>query len=200
MFFKLLALPPLSLLSFFFLMIRRPPRSTLFPYTTLFRSRAGRTCCAMIVLDASAAVDWLLQTDRKSTRLNSSHSQISYAVFCLKKKNIKMENVDETIKMMRDFAKRLLKAVNIPASPMSPMRSLNVCFFFLMIRRPPRSTLFPYTTLFRSGRPRAGRPAGERGLREVRRGARVRSEEHTSELQSQSNLVCRLLLEKKKKK
>src|SRR2546427_4736292 len=78
-----------------------------------------------------------------------------------------------------------------------------------MIRRPPRSTLFPYTTLFRS--PRRSRRAGDAlrardggGLhaqpREDRRGdlLGVRSEEHTSELQSQSNLVCRLLLEKKK--
>src|SRR2546430_3914342 len=73
-------------------------------------------------------------------------------------------------------------------------------FFFLMIRRPPRSTLFPYTTLFRStdrcgqlhtsarSAPRSRRPHSSSG----------RSEEHTSELQSQSNLVCRLLLEKKK--
>src|SRR2546430_7677983 len=80
-----------------------------------------------------------------------------------------------------------------------------------MIRRPPRSTLFPYTTLFRSrgGAPatRERRPAGgvslrrhrfERGGGQHARGDR-RSEEHTSELQSQSNLVCRLLLEKKKK-
>src|SRR6476661_8380168 len=69
-------------------------------------------------------------------------------------------------------------------------------FFFLMIRRPPRSTLFPYTTLFRSADlPRAGRAAlGIGGA-----GARCRrSEEHTSELQSHLNLVCRLLLEKKK--
>src|SRR6266567_8348653 len=74
--------------------------------------------------------------------------------------------------------------------------SFSFCFFFLMIRRPPRSTLFPYTTLFRSIRrpghlrgavPQGGQPAADR------------SEEHTSELQSQSNLVCRLLLEKKKK-
>src|SRR6266567_5704227 len=81
-------------------------------------------------------------------------------------------------------------------------------FFFLMIRRPPRSTLFPYTTLFRSRRPcpwalplqnvPPSREAARR-LRPARRGARRRSEEHTSELQSQSNLVCRLLLEKKKK-
>src|SRR5579862_10001189 len=69
-------------------------------------------------------------------------------------------------------------------------------FFFLMIRRPPRSTLFPYTTLFRSQRPRRDRG---RGLLDPGPG-RVRSEEHTSELQSQFHLVCRLLLEKKKKK
>src|SRR2546430_13692967 len=83
-----------------------------------------------------------------------------------------------------------------------------------MIRRPPRSTLFPYTTLFRSGggqvqRPANGRPRRRRcrvslghdtipGATLLRSGA-LRSEEHTSELQSQSNLVCRLLLEKKKK-
>src|SRR2546430_10444568 len=74
-----------------------------------------------------------------------------------------------------------------------------------MIRRPPRSTLFPYTTLFRS---LAGRERGVEGEVRLRDRERlgdfllgdVRSEEHTSELQSQSNLVCRLLLEKKKKK
>src|SRR5206468_9543656 len=78
-------------------------------------------------------------------------------------------------------------------------------FFFLMIRRPPRSTLFPYTTLFRSAcrerlphRPLQVAP----GLRvaQVLDLERARSEEHTSELQSRSDLVCRLLLEKKKKK
>src|SRR6478736_8357817 len=71
---------------FFFLMIRRPPRSTLFPYTTLFRPRPRR-CAAQRPgrhrrLRRGAG-------DRKSTRLNSSHSQISYAVFCLKKKKNK---------------------------------------------------------------------------------------------------------------
>src|SRR2546430_9452558 len=80
-------------------------------------------------------------------------------------------------------------------------------FFFLMIRRPPRSTLFPYTTLFRSHR---RPPGGVTSMKSPRSSnslyglsdalaARIRSEEHTSELQSQSNLVCRLLLEKKKK-
>src|SRR5215813_15306676 len=73
-------------------------------------------------------------------------------------------------------------------------------FFFLMIRRPPRSTLFPYTTLFRS-EPRpacaAERQHGGVGLDCVRAFRRLRSEEHTSELQSRPHLVCRLLLEKK---
>src|SRR2546430_6617992 len=72
-----------------------------------------------------------------------------------------------------------------------------------MIRRPPRSTLFPYTTLFRSEPLAVGRVRGDR-LRELPQriveSRERRSEEHTSELQSQSNLVCRLLLEKKKKR
>src|ERR1022692_5059013 len=70
-------------------------------------------------------------------------------------------------------------------------------FFFLMIRRPPRSTLFPYTTLFRSRRPD---PCQHQGTPVHVVGQPPRSEEHTSELQSPCNLVCRLLLEKKKKK
>src|SRR2546429_2324657 len=74
-------------------------------------------------------------------------------------------------------------------------------FFFLMIRRPPRSTLFPYTTLFRSDdldTERDRRRAAEADLEAVRRHGERRSEEHTSELQSRLHLVCRLLLEKKK--
>src|SRR5688572_31886238 len=91
---------------FFFLMIRRPPRSTLFPYTTLFRSdRRARP--ADRLPDGgdrddhqprrrrSQARRVLVGSDRKSTRLNSSHSQISYAVFCLKKKKKnKLYNID----------------------------------------------------------------------------------------------------------
>src|SRR5258705_9238949 len=78
-------------------------------------------------------------------------------------------------------------------------------FFFLMIRRPPRSTLFPYTTLFRSADVALAMEhalAVFRFLRDLRLGGRriIRSEEHTSELQSLRHLVCRLLLEKKKKK
>src|SRR2546430_6938109 len=73
-------------------MIRRPPRSTLFPYTTLFRSQAGATLPEADAYEGFAvAEDGIglvrrFEEDRKSTRLNSSHSQISYAVFCLKKK------------------------------------------------------------------------------------------------------------------
>src|SRR2546430_15685256 len=88
---------------FFFLMIRRPPRSTLFPYTTLFRShgrwcRGGRrsaSCTACVHTRSPKSSEYALSAytrsspDRKSTRLNSSHSQISYAVFCLKKKKKK---------------------------------------------------------------------------------------------------------------
>src|SRR2546430_11304311 len=97
-----------TLFSFFFLMIRRPPRSTLFPYTTLFRSmdQSGDRIAKLNVVVANrvpsndaalrfrhfrmpAAQYPLENLDRKSTRLNSSHSQISYAVFCLKKKKKK---------------------------------------------------------------------------------------------------------------
>src|SRR5438128_9055352 len=74
---------------FFFLMIRRPPRSTLFPYTTLFRSPAAGLAGLPPAHDRKPrhrAGDAGLAGDRKSTRLNSSHGSISYAVFCLKKK------------------------------------------------------------------------------------------------------------------
>src|SRR5258708_38233683 len=92
-----LAIAPETNLCIFFLMIRRPPRSTLFPYTTLFRSRmsaregsrASRRPALVLVSCAIYIDDTQKQTniDRKSTRLNSSHQIISYAVFCLKKKN-----------------------------------------------------------------------------------------------------------------
>src|SRR5688572_31113269 len=105
---------------FFFLMIRRPPRSTLFPYTTLFRSAGGLGGEAGELVGVQArvprvstvdgdgrvgvepAVQPSLVGDRKSTRLNSSHSQISYAVFCLKKKkkNKQINNNNTSIKLV----------------------------------------------------------------------------------------------------
>src|SRR3712207_8019756 len=94
-----------SLIIFFFLMIRRPPRSTLFPYTTLFRSTAKEltgnpspkflTGCRALSKSTSHRLrahdrgNRRCPRDRKSTRLNSSHANISYAVFCLKKKTTK---------------------------------------------------------------------------------------------------------------
>src|SRR5260370_27081376 len=84
-----------------------------------------------------------------------------------------------------------------------PLVCIQFLFFFLMIRRPPRSTLFPYTTLFRSSGswpPFSIAPAPAKGSISSWRSSNRRSEEHTSELQSHLNLVCRLLLEKKKNK
>src|SRR3712207_8428380 len=98
---------------FFFLMIRRPPRSTLFPYTTLFRSAFKKSNIlneVVVARDGVEALDYLFGTgaydgrdlrvqpqDRKSTRLNSSHANISYAVFCLKKKKKSINH--ETIQL-----------------------------------------------------------------------------------------------------
>src|SRR5207245_7743304 len=94
----------LLILSFFLLMIRRPPRSTLFPYTTLFRSEVqaknsevvhtptGRRLSYGALAKAAAS----MPLDRKSTRLNSSHGSISYAVFCLKKKKKKRKHRTQT--------------------------------------------------------------------------------------------------------
>src|SRR5256885_13023969 len=95
-----------SLFFFFFLMIRRPPRSTLFPYTTLFRSsrqlRRARTARrvrggAKSRTAGGAAQPAFAAEDRKSTRLNSSHLVISYAVFCLKKKKIQDMSIHQSL-------------------------------------------------------------------------------------------------------
>src|SRR5271169_6914460 len=83
-FFYLVICSTCVFFSFFFLMIRRPPRSTLFPYTTLFRSCPGDLDHNLAALPSRPGC---AGQDRKSTRLNSSHGSISYAVFCLKKKN-----------------------------------------------------------------------------------------------------------------
>src|SRR5436309_6160897 len=87
---------------FFFLMIRRPPRSTLFPYTTLFRSTHGGAAWRSGGISFS---DEQCHRDRKSTRLNSSHVKISYAVFCLKKKRSKyLRTVTKTSHRLHVFA------------------------------------------------------------------------------------------------
>src|SRR5271169_6912208 len=85
---KLIPPTALGLLLVFFLMIRRPPRSTLFPYTTLFRSARPNGSRLRSREPWHRPPSWRFDEDRKSTRLNSSHGSISYAVFCLKKKKI----------------------------------------------------------------------------------------------------------------
>src|SRR6266480_7256521 len=85
---------------FFFLMIRRPPRSTLFPYTTLFRSRPGHRGGLGACVQRPSPPD----RDRKSTRLNSSHMSISYAVFCLKKKKNNQLRFTKTEKKVKSRA------------------------------------------------------------------------------------------------
>src|SRR3712207_8394870 len=94
-------------------MIRRPPRSTLFPYTTLFRSMIALPKTSRVPsgdqlgFDSSSALresgltSLSIRLDRKSTRLNSSHANISYAVFCLKKKNKQRENLDFHNRILR---------------------------------------------------------------------------------------------------
>src|SRR3954449_10417957 len=126
--------------------------------------------------------------DRKSTRLNSSHTLISYAVFCLKKKQLGVPviPISSSTLIMPLFGD--LDTVRL--------QLLQSQFFFLMIRRPPRSTLFPYTTLFRSEHTSELQSHSHLVCRFWSSDVCSRSEEHTSELQSHSHLVCRLLLDK----
>src|SRR5712664_1267759 len=180
-------------LFFFFLMIRRSPRSTLFPYTTLFRSERDR--CGVDRRPLRPGAGEPPRADRKSTRLNSSHDQISYAVFCLKKKK---EDSDHD---GADLARPGVGGVSGGLDPaaLTPSRPLRLFFFFfLMIRRPPRSTLFPYTTLFRARR--RGRGVAARRpvppLRPVPAADRKSTRLNSSHDQSSYAVFC---LKKKKK-
>src|SRR3990167_53366 len=137
----------------FFLMIRRPPRSTLFPYTTLFRSMFAREMEKLEkdiggIQDMTALPDAIF-VDRKSTRLNSSHSQISYAAF-----------------FFNDTAPTEIYTLSLHDA-------------------------LPIYVCSRNGKAGKGHRRHPGHDRAARRHLR-RSEEHTSELQSQSNLVCRL--------
>src|SRR5688572_683789 len=205
-------------------MIRLPPRSTLFPYTTLFRSArlGGAEIVDQLAHVLREAVDVrgqvaaqrsggrlvgprrpadaeldparierferpeLLGEDRKSTRLNSSHSQISYAVFCLNDTppteiyTLSLHDALPICPARRGGNSRSARS-RPPGSGRCPRPGCGAAQ-----RRPPGRSPAP-------GRCRA-RPGPDRAIR-ASRTARRRSEEHTSELQSQSNLVCRLLLE-----
>src|SRR6202035_3721255 len=120
-----------------------------FPYTTLFRSGLALSLSCTFVQDEGELV--LVGRDRKSTRLNSSHSSISYAVFCLKKKDPRRQ-LDlplPAIACAYPIARNRRVSGRTHESAASRARHRR-SFFFLMIRRPPKSTLFPYTTLLRS--------------------------------------------------
>src|SRR5215813_5805166 len=182
-------------------MIRRPPRSTLFPYTTLFRSGAWPSRWSTSA-SGSPPPRWFLSCwarDRKSTRLNSSHVRISYAVFCLKKKNYRRSHRQPPPHPAR------------PPTPRLPVPSCPVCpsffFFFNDTATTEIYTLslhdaLPISSCWARRRPQSRRPRtcifiGTAPPSFAR--CKPRSEEHTSELQSRPHLVCRLLLEKKKK-
>src|SRR6476660_5261377 len=187
---------------FFFLMIRRPPRSTLFPYTTLFRparhppERLHRVRRLPFVHAATAPV----RSDRKSTRLNSSHQIISYAVFCLKKK--KKVDKASTSRIMKK-RRTIFTSGGVSVRAVAAMRCSPFFFFN------DTATTEIYTLSLHDALPTSTAPVRHRPCTNVRSfGAKhrsrslhapSRSEEHTSELQSPDHLVCRLLLEKKKK-
>src|SRR5438874_7305251 len=103
--FLLLLYPYLLFFFFFFLMIRRPPRSTLFPYTTLFRSGMSTPGSQAGTTRTNSRPRGPSLSDRKSTRLNSSHVEISYAVFCLKKKKIIL--TDKKTRIINDYVFKL---------------------------------------------------------------------------------------------
>src|SRR5256885_10404624 len=106
---------------FFFLMIRRPPRSTLFPYTTLFRSTDYVRAVPETVRAFLPAGRRFL-TDRKSTRLNSSHLVISYAVFCLKKKKNLYQSMYHRQQYSLNTAFMLLSYIDVPFDTINSLR------------------------------------------------------------------------------
>src|SRR5215204_5731544 len=181
-------------------MIRRPPRSTLFPYTTLFRSRP-RAEAWQPAAPRSGHCPRRSRSEEHTSELQS-HSDLVCRLLLEKKKDEHRgvgvaPAVEFRVHLTQPGLLFLASHDDLIPEHWDPFDCL---LFFLMIRRPPRSTLFPYTTLFRS--PDLERPADHRQPADRARGGRRGREigKHTSELQSHSDLVCRLLLEKKKKK
>src|SRR5215470_13651199 len=131
---------------FFFLMIRRPPRSTLFPYTTLFRS--SPTPFAFSSRNCRARSSNVVRLDRKSTRLNSSHGSISYAVFCLKKnKHYHTHYLDAETDVGHPLSE-VIRLQRLGAVAEGGLRRGVHLFFFNDTATTEIYTL-PYTTLFR---------------------------------------------------
>src|SRR6202521_518790 len=145
---------PMIVFLFFFLMIRRPPRSTLFPYTTLFRSLEPRAHSRSP--DGRTGRSGGHKRDRKSTRLNSSHLRISYAVFCLKKKKQNNCIIVEWSPCVLGMCylcchTRQMRYLSVWLA-YDPQHTASVCslliFFFLNIPAPPEISPFPLPALF----------------------------------------------------
>src|SRR6478735_7912559 len=128
---------------FFFLMIRRPPRSTLFPYTTLFRSPSPSSSRPTVCPSAPSA-----STCRSRTRRSEEHTselQSPCNVVCRLLLEKKQQHVAAHARRFLDLRHQL----RCQSLPSATLVHDELGFFFVMLRRPPRSTLFPYTTLFR---------------------------------------------------
>src|ERR1017187_7869102 len=128
-------------------MMRRPPRSTLFPYTTLFRSVASGGSDPLGGSGAQTLTNSSASVDRKSTRLNSSHRCISYAVFCLKKNQCRRCS-RRSRGYTADWGERTPPHQSGHAVAKGRKRTLALVFFFIMVGSPPTSPLFPHTPLF----------------------------------------------------
>src|SRR4030067_831961 len=192
-----------TVLCCFFLMIRRPPRSTLFPYTTLFRSVGVEAQIGI----ADGLPETFAEPEKEEIRSEEhtselqSHLNLVCRLLLEKKKTTDARDPSAPRRGRGGVASAHLRCCTLSQwlsfsllFTRSFLAFFFFRFFFLMIRRPPRSTLFPYTTLFRSGRARGG--AEDAAL--AWWGAEAcapcqRSEEHTSELQSLAYLVCRRL-------
>src|SRR5476651_1543969 len=145
----------LVLCFFFFLMIRRPPRSTLFPYTTLFRSKGARDQASTFI-EIGNPIEVALRSEEHTSELQSRQYLVCRLLLEKKKRDRQQpgshacrprgrrgERAHQSL-----FARR--RSIAGGARPTEPgLFGLDAVLFFLMIRRPPRSTLFPYTTLFR---------------------------------------------------
>src|SRR5215208_6616552 len=182
-------------------MIPRPPRSTLFPYTTLFRPVPGLDPDGALRRHGGAGRRRQRRSEEHTSELQSRGHLVCRLLLekkkgnrpCVKRRKRRLQTILLGPRLVRRSRRPRLCRVRTAAWCPSHF------FFFLMIRRPPRSTLFPYTTLFRSvdNAMEAASEAPQRWV-EVSLGLVDRSEEHTSELQSRGHLVCRLLLDKKK--
>src|ERR1043166_9279185 len=187
-------------------MIRRPPRSTLFPYTTLFRSRTIGDRAHRFVAGPPARAQTRNRSEEHTSELQSRFG-ISYAVFCLKKKH--------SCPLSRPHPRSPMPpgAHGLPRAPLAhpcarcgqrarrprAVYPSSGCVFFLMIRRPPRSTLFPYTTLFRSQSVIYWRKIFfPFFIINIDHSFCCRSEEHTSELQSRFGISYAVFCLKKK--